>query len=345
LTKGKIRGIAIAAAAVAIIGTISTYSYILISARSAAAEAIDSADSLIQKASLTCEPGSIEARELDQSQAMLADARGRFDSGSFLDRNAYVEAKDGADKADDSAQIILDEMQGVYDLALASIAQLDYDPAFAFYIRYPHTDEADYILRTASEAFGAKNDLVATGKTENYMITLQKTADFLTRYPKQEKPASVIEGAGNSLVDMAFRNITQLEHYVNYNRSSLEKISATHETQRFREFPDSIKTSTYTIVDLMPSLSMPPEMGQLYSTLADADRVTEDFKRYMDSYPGLNDSRVADLQSRLDDIKAKIEASKQLMAVIKRQYYAGSEAGQAGYAAGLNAREGSSDTD
>ncbi|MDO8735668.1 MAG: hypothetical protein Q7K29_01100 [Thermoleophilia bacterium] len=338
-TISKKHGITILAAAMICATVFFVYLFFLVPARNSASAAIDNAEIVIQRASLTCDPKSDQAIALGNSQASLKGARVKFESGSLLDWNAYIEARNEAEKADDAAQTMVDEMKAVFDRALAALAQLDFDPAFAFYKQYPRTEEAEAALASAEFAINTRNDILSAGRAGLDLISVQKVSAFNTGYPKPEKPASVIEGTGNLLVDMAFRNITQLEYFVNHNKSSLEKISSTHERQKLRYMPEEIIASTAAVIGLMPNLYMPAEMQQLYTAMAEANQAAEEFDAFLSTTPNLDDSQIADLTTRLNELQLKLDEASSLLSTINAKYYRGSEASQAGYAAGARAAE------
>lgn len=322
-----------------LVAAISTYCYFFLSTRNSASAAIENAENIIQQAYLTCDPDSDQAVTLGNSHNSLVRAREKFESGSFLSINAYGEAKTDAEKAGDEAQTMIDEMRVNFDRALAAATQLDFERAFAFYRRYPRTQEAEVALASTEIALNTRNVFLGAGLPEQDLISVQKISEFNSSYPKPEKPASVIDGTGGLLVDMAHRNITQLEQFVSHNNSSLEKISATHEAQKLRYMPDELSSSTVAVTGLMPHLYMPIEMQQLFTTMTEANQVAEVIDAFLLDSPNLNDSQIAYLNTRLSELQVKLDEAKSLLETITSKYYKGSEASQAGYAAGLKAAE------
>lgn len=323
-----------------LVGLIAVYSIFLISSRNSASQAISKAESAISRAATACAPGSEDASTLNNSEVSLINARNTFNSGSFFKRGNYITARDEAEGAAVFPQSIIEMLEVDFRGSTEALKQQDFEKVFDFCKRYPHTDEASNILAEAETVLNLSFNPLSSILDESGLKTLEKVSRFNLLYPKSEKPKSVIDNTGNMLVDLAFRDLVTLESLAKQNRTGLEKMVSTGESQRFNSLPENLAETVNSTSGYMPNLNMPAEMNQLYSRLTEANKSAVEFKMTMETSPKmLDDSDIAQLTAINEKLVQQMGEAQSLLATIKAQYFTGSEDTQAGYMAGIKAAE------
>ncbi|MHB1361946.1 MAG: hypothetical protein ACYCW5_05025 [Thermoleophilia bacterium] len=335
------RRLALLAATISIVGIAAVYSLLLFSARSSASDAIQQADTAINRAMTASTPGSEEAAALNRSETSLNNARDSFNSASFFHRSAYIDAGDEAATAAVAANSLLDRLATDFSDTTEALGQLNFEKAFEFYKKYPQTDEARTILASAETTLNASISPLSATVDNVGLETLDKIDRFNLSYPTAERPQSIIDGTGNLLVDFAFRNVATLGTIAEQNRAGLEKLVSTGQGQQFTSLPDNFVNSAKTISGYMPNLYMPPEMGMMFSALIEANTSAVEFKTTMTDASSrmMDENDVAILTGINQKLIDKMDEAQTHLSNIKAQGYTGSEAGQAGYAAGMKAAE------
>ncbi|MCL4472421.1 MAG: hypothetical protein M1455_00565 [Actinobacteria bacterium] len=321
----------------------SVFAWYLFSVRHSAEDAIANAEAVLMKAQPAVKVGSTDETNFNDAQSTLARAKSDFAAGSLFSVGNNNHAKESADTAASLAQRILDDVAQAYANAKDQIGSQNYDKSFAFYKRYPATDEANELMGEVQGAFNVST-YFNSSKIDQSVNTFEKISKFTSVFPAG-KPEVVVQQAGNFLVDAAFDNVSSLELMYDQNAASAKAMEATYTSQNFQTAPPNIPASVTRIQQLLPGLYMPDEMQILYARLLEADNLAIEYESILGPpEKELTEADLSNLMELNNRLNSKLSEVNAALAAVEARYYPGTNPdGQKGFEAGRKARQDHAD--
>jgi hypothetical protein len=180
-------------------------------ARTAAGDAISSAQIAWDSAQLAVEPGSPEYTESQDAAAGIAKAKSLFDSGYYVFADKYRAAQQEADRAGGLASGILGRVEALNSEAEAAIPSDAIPLYFDLAKRYPRTTEGQAAIDAAAQAL--QNDTYTDD-----IQALESVAAFAADCPG-EVPDSVYQVARDRVSTAARDSIASQRSIVSDNLS------------------------------------------------------------------------------------------------------------------------------
>lgn len=244
--------------------------------KAAADIAISQAKNTLSVAELASEPGTKEESEYEEAKAAYDKAVALRSEASIFKTSRYDQAAAAANKSYDASLVINKRVEDAFN----SASQLTndapdklFDALFDVYITYPRTSWGNLALNNAESRL---NQII---ENQTPIDVLKTIAMFISIYPEEKVPESVIVKARDTIIDLAGNNIPTLKSILSDNQAWAGEMNAGGATSSEVESNFVYQSSVSSNVSIyesalaaMPSLGQDPEIQRLTQVLCEACR-------------------------------------------------------------------------